>query len=197
MMVFIVLSGLLAKGERRAEVRLFRPEGGTRTCIVALSSRWRRVVVLSPGCGESAKMAVKWLKYHGVMKIDEVFCGCGSMERRGMKEWMRRIPVQEVVVGEEWRNCDDVRRWTGAGIHVSYYNELKEGKKEYRHGREALQIWEEGGGLRVRYENCDGCITHYNEEKNGLGIMSCLDGRRGGYAVVGPQAWGMNMYVAL
>jgi hypothetical protein len=183
-MMLIIAMGLWERYEKAPGLMLFRASVGSRACLVMLDRGWDRAFVLLPGCGASAKVAVQWLKENGVTTVDGLFVTGGVM-RRGAQEWLRRMPVRSVVTDDEWRRSWESSRLAASGVHVEHWQMNMDGGYEYCHAGHIWRMSDRHGEIHLRVDGGNrGLNIFYDENENGLGLLSFICGDYSGNGVM-------------
>ena len=186
-MALIIAGSLWEKQARNGELLLFRAETGSRTCLVMVDRGWKEALVLVPGCGESAKMAARWLKQNGVTAVDGLFAFSGVMHR-GTQEWIRRMSVRSVVLDEAESRSWESSRLMASGVHVSHRPlEEKRVGYEYRHAGHTWKMTEWGEGTSLRMDEGHGGLNiYFDEGEDGLGLLSFIGTNCAGNVILRP-----------
>ena len=163
--------------------------------MVLLDHGWHAAFVVVPGCGASAKVAIRWLKENGVTTVEGVFPD-GSMMLKGAQEWIRNMRIRSVVVGEKWRGTIPLLHLTSVGTHVMYWRRFGE-ENEYRQAHGVWKFSDGAGGVRLRFEARNGLRIYYNEEMDGMGLLSFIGRGYAGNGIISPEMHGGNVRLPL
>ena len=194
-MALIIATGLWERHEKAPGLMLFRASTGSRACLVMLNRGWENACVLVPGCGASAKVAAQWLKENGVTAVDDLFVTGGVM-RRGAQEWLRRMPVRSIVADDEWRRSWESLRLAASGIHVEHWQMNMDGGYEYCHAGLIWRMSEKHGGIRLRVDGGNrGVSIYFDENENGLGLLSFIGDNCSGNGVLKPGMPDRNIHI--
>ena len=194
-MALIIATGLWERHEKAPGLMLFRASTGSRACLVRLNRGWENAFVLLPGCGASAKVAVQWLKEKGVTTVDGLFVTGGVM-RRGAQEWLRRMPVRSVVADDEWRRSWESSRLAASGMHVGHWQMNKDGGYEYCHAGHIWRVLDRHGEIRLRVNGGNrGVSIYYDENENGLGLLSFIGNDYSGNGILKPGMPDRNIHI--
>ncbi len=196
-MASIIVMGVWERYEKMPGLMLFRASKGSRPCLVMLNHRWEDAFILVPGCNASAKMAVQWFKQNGVTTVGSLFIADGVM-RGGAQEWLRRVNVRSVIVGNDWRRSWESSRLAASGIHVEYCQMKVNGVHEYCHAGCIWRMSEKHGELHFRFEDGKGRLKiYYDEKRNGLNLLSSICADYTGNAILKPGMPDRNISIKI